>query len=484
MTQSIGEQLKEARLARKLTIKKVTQAIAIRAHYLEAMEADDFESLPSPVQARGFLRLYANFLGLDADRLVATLRGETTVATQENTLADAVIPTPPVPEMTADTQKPSEEDTSSIGQTPDAQAEPDSAPPIKESLIFPSLPYLPYDDEEQNQGFGEPIRESLLPLSKSIMLEIGQQIKNRRELLSLTLDEVERHTHIRRRHLEALENGAFEDLPSPVQARGMLTSYARFLDMDVEALLLRFADTLQAWRDERYPRSPRQKPSPTGQNSGFRFWLQRLLSTDLVFGGGLIVAMVIFAIWGAGRIIVLQQQKQADAGNSQSISEALLDTTPFEAQATVAITPTINSAVATIVGAASTPTPFDVPTLQSSAPVQVIVVISQKTWLRAIVDNRVKFEGRAQAGSALTFEGDRRVEILAADGGAVQIIYNQRRLGTMSNPGQVANLIYTQDEILEPTPTITPTPTRTPRTTPTRTPTRTPTPSEITLPSG
>ena len=73
---TIGEQLKLAREARKLTIKQVVQVTHVRAHYLQALETDDFSAMPSIAQARGFLRLYAEFLGLDADVLINRLRVE------------------------------------------------------------------------------------------------------------------------------------------------------------------------------------------------------------------------------------------------------------------------------------------------------------------------------------------------------------------------------------------------------------------------
>ena len=44
-----------------------------------------------------------------------------------------------------------------------------------------------------------------------------------------------------------------DELPSTVQTRGMLSNYATFLDLDVDALLLRFADALQARHRERNP---------------------------------------------------------------------------------------------------------------------------------------------------------------------------------------------------------------------------------------
>ena len=74
MMETIGQQLKQAREARHLTLKKVTQATHIQARLIEAMEDDDFESLPSPVQARAFLRLYTEFLELNLDDLIARQR--------------------------------------------------------------------------------------------------------------------------------------------------------------------------------------------------------------------------------------------------------------------------------------------------------------------------------------------------------------------------------------------------------------------------
>ncbi|NTW09337.1 MAG: helix-turn-helix domain-containing protein, partial [Anaerolineaceae bacterium] len=62
MEATIGDRLRTAREARGLTLQDVEKAIHIRVHYLQALEDDDFSRLPSKTQARGFLRLYADFL--------------------------------------------------------------------------------------------------------------------------------------------------------------------------------------------------------------------------------------------------------------------------------------------------------------------------------------------------------------------------------------------------------------------------------------
>jgi len=61
----IGSSLREARVRRGLELDAVQKALRIRRRYLEALEHDRFEQLPGEVYARGFLREYAEFLGLD-----------------------------------------------------------------------------------------------------------------------------------------------------------------------------------------------------------------------------------------------------------------------------------------------------------------------------------------------------------------------------------------------------------------------------------
>src|SRR6185436_5005012 len=76
MTQTIGQKLKQAREDQHLTLEKASEVTRIRAPYLQALEADDLSAMPSPVQARGFLRNYAEHLGLNIEQLLDELRSE------------------------------------------------------------------------------------------------------------------------------------------------------------------------------------------------------------------------------------------------------------------------------------------------------------------------------------------------------------------------------------------------------------------------
>ena len=66
----IGSSLREARMRRQLELSQIEQDTRIRAKYLTALEHDRFEALPGLAYAKGFLRTYADYLGLDAQRFV------------------------------------------------------------------------------------------------------------------------------------------------------------------------------------------------------------------------------------------------------------------------------------------------------------------------------------------------------------------------------------------------------------------------------
>lgn len=70
----IGPILEKKRLEKGLSLKEVEQATKIRTRYLEGLEREDPTSLPDPVYARGFLKTYANFLGLNGEQLSREFR--------------------------------------------------------------------------------------------------------------------------------------------------------------------------------------------------------------------------------------------------------------------------------------------------------------------------------------------------------------------------------------------------------------------------
>jgi hypothetical protein len=66
----IGTSLREARLRKQIDIPEAEQGTKIRAKYLRALEDEQFELLPAQTYVKGFLRSYAEYLGLDGQLYV------------------------------------------------------------------------------------------------------------------------------------------------------------------------------------------------------------------------------------------------------------------------------------------------------------------------------------------------------------------------------------------------------------------------------
>lgn len=70
MSPSLGETLQRSRVARGITLEDAERVTRIPRRYLEALEQENYGILPAPVYARGFLRSYAGYLGLDPAALL------------------------------------------------------------------------------------------------------------------------------------------------------------------------------------------------------------------------------------------------------------------------------------------------------------------------------------------------------------------------------------------------------------------------------
>jgi len=542
MTQSIGQKLKQAREEQNLTLDKASEGTHIRLPYLNALEIDDLSLLPSPVQARGFLRNYAEYLGLNIEQLLDELRANQTPTDQIIGPVDEVPPLAPqtlepgpapLAQLEYDSDAQDGSSTKSVPEKtihrgrrkaePDVESEPqavDHATVDEDAFSSPAPQLLSNAAEEANindslwqtwlnrlgsllrKGNGnatqadtlvdalpetslteseeaipevesqefDPVDESLE--STQIFKEIGSILRARRELLSLHFDEVERNTHVKAHYLEALENGAMNRLPSTVQTRGMLSNYATFLDLDVDALLLRYADALQAWHREKNPQMPARKPGqPITANIPP---LRSFIAGDMIFGVGVAILLIGFSIWGINQVMILQSQKVVHP-TAPPISDILLaspDPSLITPTATLLQIQSVGKPTETIV----------IPTQNLNVNVQVNLVAVERTFMRVVVDGKEVFNGRVVPGNAYPFEAEDQVEVLVGSGAAIRIVYNGQDLGLLGGLGQVIDNIYRADEIITPTVQPTPTPTKTPPVTATRPATLTPVPSNTTLP--
>jgi cytoskeletal protein RodZ len=66
----LGPRLKQARLAKGVSLRQIEASTKISVGALEALEKDDYARLPGGIFARSFVRAYAGAVGLDPDDTV------------------------------------------------------------------------------------------------------------------------------------------------------------------------------------------------------------------------------------------------------------------------------------------------------------------------------------------------------------------------------------------------------------------------------
>lgn len=314
------------------------------------------------------------------------------------------------------------------------------------------------------------------------MDEIGRNLRETRERLGLTLEEVERATRIRIHNLEAIENGDFDSLPSSVQARGFLHNYAEFLGLDPDPILLQYAENLQALRSTRRDQIA-QTESRDGPSVEILSRRPTWLSTDLFVAAGITLVVLFVFIWGGSRLMdSLRQTSSPD----ETVTEFLQPTiTQPPTQVSNGVEGAASPLATTQAIEGLTPTPPIIIVPSSQVSIQLIIEI--RVWIQVMVDGEIEFQGRALPGEVLEFVGENVVEVSTGNGAGVRVVYNGADQGLMGELGQVVSRLWTLGGILTPTPTQTrtpePTPTETETPIPSPTPRITPTPTE-TQPAG
>jgi len=419
MSAAVGKKLRDAREALDLTLEQVAGETHIRLHYLRAMEAGQFDAIPSRVQMRGFLRSYAGFLRIDVQPLYEALEG------------DAL------------------------------------------------LTFMPPEDQSEAEESQPEITQEAPAVDESVtgLAAVGETLRSQRELLGLSREDVERHTHLRMHYLQALERGDMDALPSTVQGSGMLKNYAEFLGLDPEPLLLRFADDLQSQLSERRQSRPTRTRVSRGQPQQMGL-LRRILSRDVLVAVSVVVFLIVFAVWATTRIIAARSAEEIEP-TPPSIADVLLpsSTPTIEPTATATVPSLIDEAADAeadtgVAALEVTESPFVLEDAEKL--IQIQIAIRQRAYMRITADGEIDFDGRVLPGSLYAFAGDETVEILTGNAAGLHITYNGVELGVLGFYGEVVNFVITADGIQTPTPTVSPTTTETPDIT--QTPTLTPVP--------
>ena len=519
MSLEAGNILRETREQMGVSIKDASDALHIRVPYLQALENGRAEIIPSTVQARGFLRIYSEYLGLSASDVIREWDnpGSTSLSAKKSDGNRSAAETTPPPVQDAGYQtaipqagvsagyansQPAENSFSrpygGINQSEPLQSGPGYAPPIQNPYQqFADQPGTPADiplspektaaddhkadkkqkkekkkkeKQEKSHGFSlfkkrpqeTQAKPDLEESAQDLFNDIGSQLSDRRTLLALSLEDGESQTLIRSIYLSSMESGNFEQLPSLIQARGMLNNYASFLDLDVDAIMLKFATALQLLSQKKNRRGEDQKHKPTKKAGR----LKKFFTPDLFIGIFVIVGIAGIIIYSA---ITITAYRRSVAESTPDLGISLLEqymdnTRTPEFLPTVSATPNrlddiITNPYAAIVTPAEEEEETELTT--SSQPVQLFITANQRALMTVLSDGKEVFSGRTLPNNTYPFDAENLIELTISNADAISIVYNQQNLGRPGNLGEVMTIDFSPFMAATPTPQFSPTPTNT-----------------------
>jgi cytoskeletal protein RodZ len=416
-----GSELKKIREERNIPLEQVASDTRIRLSILQDLEDNAYSELSSSTQAKGFLRLYAQYLGVDK--------------------REPEFPAAPTPAPLLEPVQPK----------PASQPQPDQV-----SLPEPKpKPEIIITNDTKAEPYVAGAEASFAPLESTRILEmIGRELSARRRYLNIGWDIIQEQIHITKVQIQTLERGDLNAMPNPMQYKGLLQTYARFLNLDVESIMIRYADALQNRRLESSVLKRRQR-RPGKVLPPILVSLKRLFTLDLFFGTLLILGILGFLIWGIARMSEATQAPQT-TGTLPAVADMLLSETTEPTP--TALEPTSDQDPLTI----PTVTPFFTG-IVSDEPIEVVLLARQNVWLRITSDGKVSFEGRMKDGEVLSFTAQESLELETGNIIALEIMHNQTRLEPLSDRlGTAASIIFTIDGVQElpiTSPDLQPTPT-------------------------
>jgi len=278
------------------------------------------------------------------------------------------------------------------------------------------------------------------------LMQIGGYLHEVRESKLLSLEQVSTQTMIQARLLRAIETADFHQLPEPIYIRGFIRRYAESLGLDGSDVASRFPVEL----DKRaiYP----SWNQSTAQLRPTHLWLAYTLII-IVAIGGLHQYLTRFSSARnqpdntTSSTVESQVESQSEADrtstNTASTEEVLNDEETSSDSSPTSSNPDL---------AEGSDPSFTLPdeaadNPASDSPLQVTVELTQRSWLRVVVDGQKELEEVLPEGTQRTWTGEEQITIRAGNAGGVLLAQNDREPELMGDPGSVAELTLSVDDL-------------------------------------
>ncbi|KKI99773.1 helix-turn-helix domain-containing protein [Prochlorothrix hollandica] len=282
---------------------------------------------------------------------------------------------------------------------------------------------------------------------------IGAYLRQHREHLRMSLDQVASLTKIQRRLLQAIENGHLATLPEPVYIQALIHRFGDALDLKGSELADQFPLELTPHRSGRL-----QFNWSVGQLRPMHLYLFYIFVIfSAVNGLSVMMSRSLTQLQPSPASLLLLNPEVSPLQSSSSVpTVGIAGAIPEELVALVRQAFPLHAhdspnASAWVSHSTQLVAQLPEPSLQSTTPVSVKLTLETQSWLRVMVDGKTTFEGMMLAGSQRSWQAQEEITVRAGNAGAVLVTFNDGPSQPMGDVGAVEEKTYTPDAVTGPT---------------------------------
>ncbi|PKM81800.1 MAG: hypothetical protein CVU89_07155 [Firmicutes bacterium HGW-Firmicutes-14] len=274
------------------------------------------------------------------------------------------------------------------------------------------------------------------------MSTIGESLRNARKARGISLEQAEEDTKIRKRYLQALEEGDYDAIPGRVYAKGFLRNYARFLGLNEEEIMLEYKLLGTPARDNFNKENFENTLSKRKLNRSGR---KTYMITVIVA----VLAVITLGVYG----YIFSNKPEVDKeggkgpGTEQTDNENKLNDQNQGQNQNGAGEPGTEPGNVPENGGGSpaneSPGGSDTPVHDQAGVKVVLDGIAEKCWARVTVDGTVIFEGDINPGDSKSFAGESLIRVRLGSAGAVEVTVNGEKVGVLGRMGEVITRDFT-----------------------------------------
>ncbi len=231
------------------------------------------------------------------------------------------------------------------------------------------------------------------------MSEFGSVFKKVREKKNIDLEEIAAELNIRKQYLKAIEAGEFEKLPAEVYTLGFIRNYARYLELDADALVMKY----------KLQQKKNHSPSPEEANNHKFYWLLLIFS--------MLLAVSAFAyrvyLWAPREETRLPEPEISMPVENQSWNRS---------------------------------TDIDTFVKQPVQKLELKVVAIEKTWIYVRFDGIREQELLLQPGDTVRWTAEDSIKLRLGNAGGIRLYHEGVRLPPLGRSGEVSDKLITLED--------------------------------------